>query len=80
MKTDLATSLLVAIVGAVIGFFVCNFFIGAVEPASIKTVETNVDADLAEPNVNIFNYKALNPTVEVYVGDCGENGEGEECQ
>ena len=80
MKTDLVTSIAIAIVGAVIGFFICNFFIGPIEPISFKTVETDVDADLSEPNVNVFNYKALNPTVEVYVGNCENGAENEECQ
>ena len=33
----------------------------------------------AEPNVGIFNYKALNPTVEVYVGNCEEYNAVGEC-
>lgn len=80
MKTDLFTSIGVAIVGAVIAFVVCNLLIGPIEPVTFQTVDSDVNADLAEPNVNVFNYKALNPTVEVYVGNCGENGENKECQ
>ena len=80
MKSDLATSILAAIVGALVAFFACNFFIGPIEPATFTTVEADIGTDLAEPNVNMFNYKALNPTVEVYVGDCGENSASEECQ
>lgn len=80
MKTDLATTIGVAIVGVLIAFFVCNYFIGPIAPISFLTVETDVDADLAEPDVNVFNYKALNPTVEVYVGDCGGDNNNEGCQ
>ena len=75
MKTDLFTSIGIAIVGAVIGFFICNLLLGPIEQISFKSVSTNVDANLAEPNVDVFNYKALNPTVEVFVGNC-ENNEG----
>lgn len=82
MKTDLATSIGIAIVGAVIAFVICNFLIGPIEPVSFQTIDSgsDIDASLAAPNVDVFNYKALNPTVEVYVGDCGESSENEECQ
>lgn len=80
MKTDLATSIGVAILGVLIAYFVCNFFIGPIEPISFKTIDGDINASLAEPNVNVFNYKALNPTVEVYVGDCGERDENGECE
>lgn len=75
MKTDLVTSIGIAIVGAVIGYFICDLLLGPIEQISFKSVDANVSADLAEPNVDVFNYKALNPTVEVFVGNC-ENGEG----
>ena len=69
MKTDLATSIGIAIVGALIAFFVCNLFIGKIEDFSFSTLDTSVNTDLVEPDPEIFNYKALNPTVEVYVGN-----------
>lgn len=75
MKTDLVTSIGIAIVGAVIGYFICDLLLGPIEQISFKSVDANVSADLAEPNVDVFNYKALNPTVEVFVGNC-ENSEG----
>ena len=77
MKTDLASSIGIAIVGAVISFFVCNLFIGEIEDVSFKVIDSSVSTDLVEPDPEIFNYKALNPTVEVYVGDCTENNFGE---
>lgn len=72
MKKDLAASIVVAIIGATIAFFVTNLFIGPIEDATIKTITSTVDANLAEPNPELFNYKALNPTLEVYVGNCTE--------
>lgn len=77
MKTDLVTSISIGIVGAVLGFFICNLLLGPTEQVSFKSIESDVSADLAEPNVNVFNYKALNPTVEVFVGNCENNGECE---
>ena len=79
MKTDLFSSIIAAIAGALIGFFVTNLFIGPIEDVTYTTVDTTVDTSLAEPDPEIFNYRALNPTVEVYVGECDEYNEFGEC-
>lgn len=79
MKSDLATSIGVAVLGVVVSYFVCNIFIGDIEPAKVKTVDASVSATLADPNPEVFNYKAINPTVEVYVGECTEYSETGEC-
>ena len=79
MKTDLASSIAAAIVGVLLAYFICNLFLGEIEPVTIKTVDSSVTADLVEPNAEIFNYRALNPTVEVYVGDCNEYYSYGEC-
>lgn len=80
MKNDLATSIAVAIFGVVAAYFVCNLFAGEAQPYSFYTVDSSASVtELASPNVNVFNYKALNPTVEVYVGDCKEYDENGEC-
>ena len=72
MKTDLATSIGIAIVGAIIAYFVTNLFIGPIEGITIKTLDSSVNTDLSQPDPEVFNYRAVNPTVEVYVGDCTE--------
>lgn len=79
MKTDLATSIIAAIAGVLIAYFVTNLFIGPIEEVTYTTVDTTVNADLAEPDPEVFNYRALNPTVEVYVGECDEYNEFGEC-
>ena len=80
MKTDLATSIIAAIAGVLISFFVCNLLTGSIENATVDTIETTVNADITDPNPEVFNYKALNPTVEVYVGNCdGQYNEAGEC-
>ena len=81
MKTDLPTSIGIAIIGVLIAYFVCDLLIGPIEPISFKTIDADINADLTEPNVNVFNYKALNPTVEVYVGEGCVNRDGNgECE
>lgn len=79
MKADLTTSILAAIFGFVIAFVVCNFLVPGISDFSFKTLGTSIDASLAEPDANVFNYRAINPTVEVYVGDCAEYNEQGEC-
>lgn len=77
MKTDLASSIGVAIVGIIIAYFLTNLLV--VDPikqantdVTVKSVDSSIGTELAEPDPEVFNYKALNPTVEVYVGNCEE--------
>ena len=79
VKTDLFTSIIAAIAGVLIAFFVTNMFIGPIEDVSYKKVSSGVNASIADPDPEIFNYKALNPTVEVYVGECAEYNQYGEC-
>lgn len=82
MKTDLASSIGIGIAGVLIAYFVCNLFVGPIDDVTIKTVDSSFSTDIAEPNPEIFNYRAINPTVEVYVGDdddCVEFDDNGEC-
>ncbi len=60
-----------AIVGTIIGYFLTNSLLGdpADKSVSFEYIET-VSADLVEPDAELFNSGAINPTVEVYVGSC----------
>ena len=82
MKTDRASSIGIAIAGVLIAYFVCNLFIGPIEDVNIKTVDSSLSTDIADPNPEVFNYRAINPTVEVYVGDdenCTQFDDNGEC-
>lgn len=80
MKTDLITSIGAAIVGCAIAFFACNALLPAIEPVSFKKLDNATSSySLVDPDPEIFNYRALNPTVEVYVGDCDEYDEYGNC-
>lgn len=79
MKTDLASAVVAAILGFGIAFFATNFFIPAIEDVSFSNLDTSVSSELTEPNEEVFNYKALNPTVEVYVGQCQTFNANGEC-
>lgn len=72
MKFDLATSIIVGIIGVVVAFFVMNLFLPEIESFSFKVLSSTPTTTLTDPNPEVFNYRAINPTVEVYVGQCEE--------
>ena len=79
MKTDLASSIGIAIFGAIVAFLVTNLLIPKIEDVSFKVINSSIDMNLTEPNKEVFNYRSLNPTVEVYVGNCTEYDAYGEC-
>lgn len=79
MKQDLATSIFTAIVGAIIAYFVCNMILPEIQSFSYKTLGSELTYDIKNPNPEIFNYRAVNPTVEVYVGQCESYDQNGNC-
>lgn len=71
-NTDIALIVVVATLSVVISYFVGNMILGnpSDRVEKISYIEP-IDGDIAMPNEEIFNPKAVNPTVEVYVGNCG---------
>ncbi|MBO7657196.1 hypothetical protein J6S55_00910 [Candidatus Saccharibacteria bacterium] len=70
MKVDLTTAIVAAIFGVVVSYLlVSNVFLKDPSPVIIKTLSTSVGTNLTEPSAEVFNYRALNPTIEVYI-DC----------
>ena len=70
MKQELTTTILTALVGVVAAFFITNMVVPSLQGISIKTLNDTLNYTLKEPDTEIFNYRAVNPTVEVYVGRC----------
>ena len=68
MKVELTTSIIVAIIGVALAFFVTNLLMPGFDSVEFKTISGENTYSLTEPNPEIFNFRALNPTVEVYVG------------
>ena len=79
MKKDLITAIVAAIAGFVIAFLITNVLTPPIESFSYTTVDSSIGVDYAQPNPEIFNFRSLNPTVEVFVGDCTEFDENGEC-
>lgn len=76
MKQDLTTSVFAAVVGALVAFFVCNMFLPELTDVTFSTLGENETFTLAEPDSEVFNYRSVNPTVEVIINctDVDENG------
>lgn len=70
-KSDIITIAMVAAIGTLVSFFAVNAILGNPDEAyeSYKTIKV-VEADLSQPDPEVFNSSAINPTIEVYVGDC----------
>lgn len=70
-KSDIISTVLIGIVGFIIAYFSVNAILGDPDKktVSFKTMDV-VSASLDEPDPEVFNRNALNPTVEVYVGNC----------
>lgn len=71
VKKELFSAIALAVIGFLVAFFVCNIFSGKIEDFRFKSIDSSIDMSLSEPDPEVFNYKAINPTVEVYVGQEG---------
>lgn len=71
-RSDIYSLILIAGIGTFAAFLACNAILGDPSEAEVKykTVSTVLTNELAEPNEEVFNATAINPTIEVYVGDC----------
>lgn len=70
-QSDIFSIIIIAGVGTIVSYFVVNNILGNPDMryANIKTINP-ISADLAEPDPELFNKDAINPTVEVFVGKC----------
>lgn len=78
MKSDLATTILAAAAGFIIAYLVCNFLMPELESVRLKELDSDIVYEIVEPDPNVFNYRALNPTVEVFVGNEDNSDEEQE--
>jgi hypothetical protein len=73
-KTDIAAVILISVISTVIAYFIGNALLGDPNEESISVTYMDViSADVSEPNPEVFNPDAVNPTVEIYVGNCQAN-------
>ena len=71
-NTDIALVVMIAAVSVAISYFLGNAILGDPND-NVTTVEymEKISDKVEEPDIETYNVSALNPTVEVYVGDCG---------
>ena len=72
-KTDIAMIVLIAGISVVASYFAMNAWLGdpSEKKAEVKTMEV-VSSEFVQPNNEIFNKSAINPTVEIVIGEDGE--------
>lgn len=70
-QSDIFSVIIIAVVGTLIAFFVTNSLLGDpdLQYVTFKTMN-DISPTLIDPDIEVFNPDAINPTVEVYVGDC----------
>lgn len=77
-KKDIISIIAVAILGVVAAIVGVNAILGDINDKSVtfKSIDV-VSKDVGTPDPEVFNPDAINPTVEVYVGNCiDKNGNG----
>ncbi len=72
-KTDVAMIILIASVSVLVTYFVMNslpIFQEADKPQAVPVAE-EISSETQEVDQTIFNEQAINPTVEVIIGEAG---------
>jgi hypothetical protein len=70
-KSDIAMIILIASVSVMVAYFVVGaipIFQASAEPKTVKTIE-RYSSDVTDPDPAVFNKDAINPTVDVTIGD-----------
>ncbi|MDB5177329.1 MAG: exported protein of unknown function [Candidatus Saccharibacteria bacterium] len=69
-SSDIAAIILIAAISVGAAYFVADAVIGKPSNQSVKVrTTTAISADIQQPDSGIFNKDAINPTVEVVIGD-----------
>lgn len=74
-KSDIAMIVLIASASALIAYFVASAMFGgfSAESVKVKTIDP-ITSSIAEPDPEIFNQNAINPAVEVQIGNSSQSG------
>lgn len=79
--SNIATIVLISIITTIAAAIMVNSLLGDPNDEFVTVDYMDViSEDVAQPDSEVFNNKAVNPTVEVYVGNCatGEKWDEEE--
>lgn len=71
-QSDIFTLVLVAGIGTLAAFFISRAILGDPDMAKVefKAIDKVVASSLSQPDAEVFNSLAINPTIEVFVGNC----------
>ena len=69
-KSDIAMIILIASISMLVAYFAAKALIGDTrnQSAKVKTAE-KITTDVTQPDTTVFNSNAINPTVEVIIGN-----------
>lgn len=69
-KNDIAMIILIASVSAMVAYFIGRAVVGDPQSRSVqvKTIEP-ISTEVDKPDQSVFNKQAINPTVEINIGD-----------
>jgi hypothetical protein len=69
-RSDIAMIVFIASISMLLSYFIAKTLIGDVqnEAVTVKTVDA-ISKDVNSPDTRVFNDDAVNPTVEVYIGE-----------
>jgi hypothetical protein len=69
-KSDIAMIILIASISVMVSYFVAKAVIGDTADQSVVVKTTDeITTDIDKPDPSVFNSKAINPTVQVIIGD-----------
>ncbi|MCL2085561.1 hypothetical protein FWH09_01350 [Candidatus Saccharibacteria bacterium] len=78
-RNDIALLILASVGSILVAYFLGNSFFGAVEDRMEQVPTfTTISPALAEPRSDVFNEDAINPTVEIEVGQNNEESQDSE--
>ena len=73
-KSDIAMIILIASVSVLVAYFAAKAIVGDVQNQSVQVKTADpITTEVPEPDATIFNTDAVNPTVEVIIGDDGQS-------
>lgn len=69
-KSDIAMIILIASLSMLVAYFAAKAVLGDpnTESVTVKTVDA-ISSDVTEPDAQVFNDDAINPTVEIIIGE-----------
>ncbi len=69
-RSDIAMIILIASISVLMAYFIAKAIVGDVQNETVKVKTTEaISTDITEPDPTVFNKDAINPTVEVIIGD-----------